>query len=228
MIDVKQRGLRPFKEDRLAIANQTIQKRRRIHNEWTQPLAEAEVIVADRFRVDLLRTAQGLKDSILLFDLSADFLCESLRCDQIGYAKATASGLVFVGWANASQRGSNFSFAELLFAGRFQCTMVGENDMTPVGYKEPIGEIDPKGGNGVGFFKKCDRIQDHASTNNALHSVMKYAARHQVQHMACLSKRDRVAGIVPALVTGNTVEFPGEDVDDFTLAFISPLETYDS
>jgi hypothetical protein len=45
--------------------------------------------------------------------------------------------------------------------------------------------------------------------------------------MPSLAKRDRMAGIVAALVAGDAVEFPGEDVDDFAFAFISPLETYD-
>jgi hypothetical protein len=52
--------------------------------------------------------------------------------------------------------------------------------MTPVGYKEPVAEINPKGSNGIGFFKECGRIQNHASADNADHSVVKYAARHQV------------------------------------------------
>jgi hypothetical protein len=56
---------------------------------------------------------------------------------------------------------------------------------------------------------------------------MKYSGWNKVENVAILSERDRVAGIVSALVTGNTVEFPGEDVDDFAFAFISPLETYD-
>jgi len=106
--------------------------------------------------------------------------------------------------------------------------MVGKNDLTPIGYKEPVGEMDPEGGNGIGFFKERDRIQDETSSDNALHSVVEYPARYQVQYVACLPKRDRVAGIMSALVTGNTVEFPCEDVDDFAFAFISPLETYDS
>ena len=106
--------------------------------------------------------------------------------------------------------------------------MVRKNDLTPVGNKEPVGEMDPEGGNSIGFFKERDRIQDDASADNALHSVVEYPARYQVQYVACLPKGDRVAGIVSALVTGNAVKLPCEDVDDFALAFISPLETYDS
>ena len=81
---------------------------------------------------------------------------------------------------------------------------------------------------GIGFFKECDWIQNDPSADYTEHSVVKYSGRNQVQDVAILSESDRVAGIVSALITGNTVEFPGEDVDDFAFAFISPLETYDS
>ena len=48
-----------------------------------------------------------------------------------------------------------------------------------------------------------------------------------MQHVPVVAKCDRVAGIMSALITGDAVEFLGEDVDDFAFAFISPLETYD-
>jgi hypothetical protein len=174
-----------------------------------------------------LRTTQSLEDAIFLLDIRADFLCESFRRDQVADPEASPSRFVFIGRANASQRCSNFSFTELLFTGRFQCPMIRKYDLTAVGYEEPVREMNPEGGNGIGFFKECDGIQDDAATNDARHAVVKYAARHQVQYMPSLAKRDRMAGIVAALVAGDAVEFPGEDVDDFAFAFISPLETYD-
>jgi hypothetical protein len=35
-----------------------------------------------------------------------------------------------------------------------------------------------------------------------------------------------MAGIVSALITGNAVEFFRENIDNFTLAFVAPLNTY--
>jgi len=157
--------------------------------------------------IDCLGTAQSLQDAILLFHLSADFLRETFRCDQVADAEAAAARLVFVCGADASGRRSDFSIAKQLFGGRLNSAMIGKNQMAPVGNEKPSGHFDAGGGDGFGFFKESDRIQNHASADNADYSVMKNSGRNQVQDMAILSERDRVAGIVSALITGHTVEF---------------------
>ena len=55
---------------------------------------------------------------------------------------------------------------------------------------------------------------------------MKYAGGDQVQNVSLLVESNGMAGVVSALVAGHAVEFPGQDVDNFTFAFIPPLETY--
>jgi hypothetical protein len=227
VIDVEQCGLRAFKQNGLTASDQAIQQRGRVHNEWTQPIAETDIGVADGFRVYRLRTAQRLQDAILLFNLGGDFLREAFQCDQVADTEATTARLVFVCGADAPRGRSDLSIAKQLFRGRFNGAMVGKNQMTPIGNEKPSGNLDAGGGDGIGFLKECDWIQNHASADDADHSVVKYSGRNQVKHVAILSKRDCVAGIVSALVTGNTVEFLREDVDDFAFAFISPLETYD-
>jgi hypothetical protein len=106
--------------------------------------------------------------------------------------------------------------------------MIGKNQVTPVGNEKPSRDFNAGGANGIGFLKKCDRIQHHAYADNAEHSIVKYSGWDKVEDVAIVSEFNRVAGIVSALITGHTVEFSGEDVDDFAFAFISPLEAYDS
>jgi hypothetical protein len=48
-----------------------------------------------------------------------------------------------------------------------------------------------------------------------------------MQNVPDISDIDRVAGVVTTLISRDTVESPGKDVDDLTFSFVSPLNTDD-
>ena len=48
-----------------------------------------------------------------------------------------------------------------------------------------------------------------------------------MKDMPAVTDIDRVAGIMTALISGDTVETFGKDIDDFTLSFVAPLNTND-
>ena len=63
-----------------------------------------------------------------------------------------------------------------------------------------------------------DSVSDHCQ-----HTRPKDAAGYQLEYELPFTYEDGVAGVVSALVTSDRLEFFGEQVDDFTFAFIAPL-----
>lgn len=48
-----------------------------------------------------------------------------------------------------------------------------------------------------------------------------------MQDMPAITDIDRVAGVMTALIPGDTIETLGQDIDDFTLSFVAPLNADD-
>ena len=72
----------------------------------------------------------------------------------------------------------------------------------------------------------CDQdlgIDDDAIANHAGGLRLEDAAWDQVEHQCLAIHHESVAGIVAALEAGHVSSAPGQEIDDLSLALVSPL-----
>ena len=77
------------------------------------------------------------------------------------------------------------------------------------------------------FLVQRGRLDDDAVSDHAALVRMQDSGRDQVQDVLALADDDGVAGVVASLVAGHDVKAFGDEVDDFPLAFVSPLRADD-
>ncbi len=75
------------------------------------------------------------------------------------------------------------------------------------------------------FLQENLRIEDNAVADNAALAFMQDAGRDQVQDDFFFTDDQGMAGIVTALKTDDIIRILGVDIDNFALAFVTPLGT---
>src|SRR6185369_13213179 len=66
----------------------------------------------------------------------------------------------------------------------------------------------------------------HAATDDTFHIRLKNPGWDQMQDVTAVSKTDGVSGVMAALIARDAVVRLRKDIDDFTLSFVAPLDTY--
>ena len=79
----------------------------------------------------------------------------------------------------------------------------------------------------VDFRQQRGRIDDQAVADHGLLARAQNAAGNQLQNELLLADEHRVAGVVPALIARHDIEPLGEEIDDLSLALVSPLGAQD-
>ena len=85
----------------------------------------------------------------------------------------------------------------------------------------------PADSKSVDFGQQRRRIEHQPVADHGLLAGPQNAARNQLQDELPVADENRVAGIVPALITRHDIEALGEQIDDLPLAFVSPLGSQD-
>ena len=76
---------------------------------------------------------------------------------------------------------------------------------------------------GVDLLDQRRGIDDDAVADDGFHAVAQDAAGNQLENELLLADKNRVPGIVAALIARDDVEMLGKQVDNFAFAFIAPL-----
>ena len=95
------------------------------------------------------------------------------------------------------------------------------------GNDEPAVDVDPPGRKRVHLLQQGDWIDHHAAPDHTPGLRPEDARRDQVQDERVPVEDHRVAGVVPALIPGHDVRLSGQDVDDLSFPFVSPLPADD-
>jgi len=101
--------------------------------------------------------------------------------------------------------------------------MVRENQMRAIANVQAAFDLNVGLGKCLDFGHQRGGIDDHAGTDHRVLLRAQNAARDELQDVAVLANDYRVPGIVPAGTTRNVIEGPGEIIDDFAFAFVTPL-----
>ena len=89
------------------------------------------------------------------------------------------------------------------------------------------GDVDPAGLEHVHFLHEFDRVDHHAVRDHARHAGAEDAGRDQMEHEMLAVDLDCMAGVVAALETDHHPRRFRQDINDFSLAFIAPLDAYE-
>src|SRR5262245_1897485 len=92
-------------------------------------------------------------------------------------------------------------------------------------------DLDALRAQSVDFVEQRMWRDHHAVADDAGLARMGDARRNQVEHEfmidSAAANDDGMAGVVAALIASDDVEMGGEQIDDLTLAFVSPLRAND-
>src|SRR5277367_3883045 len=99
--------------------------------------------------------------------------------------------------------------------------------MRPIADPKLIRNIDPGRIQLLDFLEQRQRIDHQAIPNYSCLSRAQNPARYQTQHELAVPNQNRVARVMPALVTHNVVEAVGQQIDQLALAFVAPLRAED-
>ena len=99
--------------------------------------------------------------------------------------------------------------------------------MSPIADFELRSHINARSLERGDLLHKSSWVDDHAIANNSLNSGTQDPARDQLEDELLILDENGVARVVPALVTGNGLEFLGQQVNDFPFAFVTPLRSED-
>jgi uncharacterized protein (UPF0212 family) len=95
--------------------------------------------------------------------------------------------------------------------------------MSTLAHTDPIVQVDAPLREIVVLLEEIEHIEDHSVTEQASFVSVQDAGRNLMQDELVVANVDRVTRICPALVASYDVRFLGQDIDDLTLAFVTPL-----
>src|SRR5438067_13133590 len=113
MIDIEQRRLRTFKQDRFAARSSLIKEMTRVGNKWRETLDQERSLHNHRIRVEGFATVSNY-DPIGIFEIALDAGKKHVRHQRIGDANPAAPSLVFIRRSDSPQSRSDFLITEPL------------------------------------------------------------------------------------------------------------------
>ena len=144
---------------------------------------------------------------------------------EVAHAQAAPGILVFVRRPDAAGRGANLAFAPARLRQHVELAVIRQDQVRAVAHEQPAGGVDPERRQVVHFGEQRLRIDDNAVADDARHAGMQDAGRDEVQHEFLAANIDRVARVVPPLVSRDERKARREQIDDLPLALVPPLRT---
>ena len=97
--------------------------------------------------------------------------------------------------------------------------------MRPIADAQLPGDIHPGRFQGINFSYQRNGIDYQAITDHRRLSGMQDAARNQFEDELSLAHDDRVARVMPALISDHDIKAVREKIDQLPFALVSPLRT---
>ena len=210
MIDVEHGALRALEQHAFSIAHGVVEQLRRVTDHGTNPVGEPQVLIADFFVVDGFLNIEGLRQKPLILGQECVHRTEAFALVQVRDANATPAGLVLVAWPNAARCGSNGHAVLAAFRHFFHDSMKGKNHVGPVADGKLPGDVYAGLSEHFYLVDQSRRIHYNAVSDDCLDAGTQYPAGNQLENEFLLADKDRVAGVVPTLVTRHDRKLFGE------------------
>ncbi len=223
VVDIKQAALRTFKQHALALFDGAVEQHRGAAQVLFEALGITAVLGDDLLFIKGRLAKVFLQQKILFRQEFAHLASEHLGLHQVGKTNAAPTDLVLIGRANAAAGGADFA-AGTAFTRLVDGHVVGHDDMrVAVDHQlRIIFEI-------AAFFKIIDllqkdaRVEHHPVGDYAALAFVQNAGRNQMQNRLLLAHHEGVSGVVAALVTDDLIGILRVNINNFSLAFVTPL-----
>ena len=163
VIDVEQRALRAFEQDRLAVAHRLRQQQRDVAHHRPHPLAVRQQLRQHRLPVH----RAVLDEAVARVDVVADVLLEPLRIGEVADADAAARDLVLVGRADAARRRADLALAAARLGQQIEVAVIRQDEVRLVADEDAVGDVDAVLGQLVDLGEQRLRIDDDAVADDA-------------------------------------------------------------
>jgi hypothetical protein len=188
-----------------------IQEERGVDQVRTDALSVGEEFLQGGPEIDPLRAIEALEEEVLQFQVGGQLFREGVGLDQVAGPDADAGDL-----------------AQLLLPHPVEDDVVREYDVGQFADLELGVVLQVVAGlELVDLREKHLRVHHHPVADHALLSGVKDSGRDQVEDEFLPTDHKRVPGVVPPGGTRNRVHELGVDVDNFSLALVTPLGAED-
>ena len=144
---------------------------------------------------------------------------------QLSRAKSHPGRFIRVGWPDPPPCRANFSVSSTFFESLIHRPVMRENKMCLRRQMQTTTGTDPSLCQSLNFFDQTRGI-DHRSTRDQAGNFSSQNSRgNKVQNILLLADFNRMPGIIPSLRPQNPIRLRRHHIKDFTLPFVSPLET---
>lgn len=229
MIDIEQGSLSSFEQELASGLAGVEQERRGVSDEGLELFAIGGVLLDDPLRIERL----GQIDSTHAVDQRpfdggdrADSLGEVVAVHVTESDRVSSAHFVSVAGTDASQGGADVVPA---CGGSIQSSVFGDvprhDQVSSVADSQVAGDINTASREGGDFIQQRGRVQDHPTGDDVHHIGVENTAGNMVELVGLVTHDDRMARVGSALIAHHDFLLRGEQVDQFSLGFIAPLQT---
>ncbi|MCH8333547.1 signal recognition particle protein, partial [Candidatus Sumerlaeota bacterium] len=179
--------------------------------------------IDDLFGVGRCLVKDVLEERTVITIQRVNFFPEGLVVAIISEPDALTRDLVGVGGADAPSRRADLARPPDLLVRQVHELVVRRNEVGIFGKMKTRAHLNPSGLQRFDFLLQDDRIDHQTVADHALNARVEHAGGNEVQDRLFIVDDDRVAGIVPALITRHEIGLARDHIDDLPLALVAPL-----
>ena len=187
--------------------------------------AELKETTVDGGGVESADAVDVLVDEVLLRQVVLDLVFEDLPVAEVGEAYPGPGHLVDVGGPDAAPGGADLPRAPQLLRLQVDGLVIGHDDVDVGAHLQSRADLDSPLVEGLQLLEKGLGIEDHAVAEAAELAPVQDAGGDEVENVLLRTGDDGVTGVVPSGVPDDDISVIGEEVNDFSLALITPLGT---
>ena len=144
---------------------------------------------------------------------------------QLSRAKSHPSRFIRVGRPDPPPCRANFSVSPTFFESLIHRAVMRENKMCLRRQMQTTTGADPPLRQSLNFFDQPRRVNHRTTRNQTGNFSAQDSRRNKVQNVLLLADFNRMPGIIPPLRPQDPIRLRRHHIEDFTLPFVSPLET---
>jgi len=228
VVDIEHRALRALKQHGFSVANGGIDQQRRVAHHGADAFGEALIFLPGAVEIEFLVDTQRLGDGDFFFHQRGELSAETVTVEQVGDANSAARDLVLVARTDTTRGGSDGYAPGPPFRHLFHHAVSRQHYVRAITDRQRARNLDSRGLQRVDLGQQCGWIDHQAVADHSALARTQDAARNQFQDELFISDKNRVAGIVPALIAHHQIESFGEEIDHLPLSFVAPLSAKDN
>ena len=222
VVHVEHGRLGALEQHHLARVERLAQGQRGIRHVRAEPLGVPLVLGRDRLGFDPAAVVDLGQYLVLLAQHQVELLAQDAGVEQVLDPDPDPGDLVGVGRADAAAGGADPRAAQVPLGDLVQGPVV-RRDQVRVGRDQQLGAVHAAGRQAVDLVQQDLRVDHHAVADHRDDVRRQHPGGEQVQGVALVADDDRVAGVVPALVSDHVVDAVPEQVGGLALALVPPL-----